>query len=135
MRVIVDTNVFISGIFFAGPSSRILEGWRDGKVNLILSPEILGEYQEVAHRLSSKFKGVDIDALIELVAIESTIISSPPLKKQVCRDKDDDKFIACAIASKTPVIISGDKDLLDISGHEDIEIIKPRSFVERYLRS
>jgi len=48
MKVIVDTNVFISRIFFSGPSSKVLEGWRDGKIDLILSPEILAEYQEVA---------------------------------------------------------------------------------------
>lgn len=90
MKAIVDTNVFISGIFFSGPSSKVLEGWRDGKIEMILSPEILNEYQEVAHRLSKKFKGVDIEPIIELAAINSTLLSPRPLPKQVCRDKNDD---------------------------------------------
>lgn len=51
MRVILDTNVFISGVFFGGPPSRILEGWHDGRVTLVLSPEILDEYQRVAAEL------------------------------------------------------------------------------------
>lgn len=55
MRVILDTNVFISGVFFGGPPSRILEGWRDGRLKLVLSPEILDEYQRVAAELRGQF--------------------------------------------------------------------------------
>jgi predicted nucleic acid-binding protein len=44
VRVILDTKVFISGVFFGGPPYRILEGWRDGKVQLVLTHEILEEY-------------------------------------------------------------------------------------------
>jgi len=135
MKVILDTNVFISGIFFSGPPYKLLEGWRDGKIKLVMSPEILKEYQEVALRISQQFQDIDIGSIIELVAIEGAIISSPPLKKQVCRDKGDDKFIACALASRTKIIISGDKDLIDISGYRGIEVIKPRFFVEKYLKS
>jgi putative PIN family toxin of toxin-antitoxin system len=45
MRIILDTNVFVSGIFFTGPPYRILEAWRDRKIELVVSPEILEEYQ------------------------------------------------------------------------------------------
>lgn len=40
MRVILDTNVFVSGVFFGGPPGRILEAWRDGRVQLVVSAEI-----------------------------------------------------------------------------------------------
>jgi predicted nucleic acid-binding protein len=40
VRVILDTNVFVSGVFFRGPPYEILESWRDGKVQLVVSPEI-----------------------------------------------------------------------------------------------
>jgi len=133
MKVIIDTNVFISGIFFPGASSKVLEGWKGGKIDLILSPEILGEYREVAHRLSVKFKGVDIESIIELVAINSTLIAAPPLKEPVCRDINDDMFIACALAGDVKIIVSGDKDLHDISGFCGIEVVKPRAYVEEYL--
>ena len=45
MRIILDTNVFVSGVFFSGPPYEILAAWRDGKVQLVISPEILEEYQ------------------------------------------------------------------------------------------
>jgi predicted nucleic acid-binding protein len=45
--VILDANVFVSGLFFAGPPYRILKAWQDGKVKLIVSQEIIEEYQRV----------------------------------------------------------------------------------------
>ena len=48
-------------------------------------------------------------------------------------DPDDDKFLACAIAARTPLIVSGDKHLLQVSGWSGITIVTPRQCVERYL--
>ena len=44
MRVVLDTNVFVSGVFFGGPPHKILEAWRDGKIQLLLSPAILEDF-------------------------------------------------------------------------------------------
>jgi putative PIN family toxin of toxin-antitoxin system len=52
MRVILDTNVFISGIFFTGPPYQILKAWRDGEVQLLVSPSILDEYQRIGTELA-----------------------------------------------------------------------------------
>jgi len=54
MRTILDTNVFISGIFFAGPPSQILKAWGNQSLQIVLSRQILDEYQRVAATLSSK---------------------------------------------------------------------------------
>jgi putative PIN family toxin of toxin-antitoxin system len=59
MRVILDTNVFISGIFFSGPPSQILKAWANQSFQIVLSQQILNEYQRVAEDLSSKFETVD----------------------------------------------------------------------------
>lgn len=53
------------------------------------------------------------------------------LNEQVCRDQDDDKFIACALAAKATFIISGDQDLLIISGYKGVNVIKPGTFVRQ----
>ena len=45
MKVVIDTNVFISGVFFTGPPSKILEAWRDERVRVVLSPDIFEEYR------------------------------------------------------------------------------------------
>jgi predicted nucleic acid-binding protein len=61
-------------------------------------------------------------------------VEAPVLDQQICRDPHDDKFIACALAVGAGVIVSGDKDLLSISGTFDMLIITPREFVNSYIR-
>ena len=103
------------------------------KNTLVLSPEILEEYQRVAEALSKKYPPVDLTDLLELIVIEADMIQAGPLKEPVCADPDDDKFIACALASGAKLIVSGDKHLLDVDGYGDIEVLKPRAFVDRHL--
>ena len=133
MRVILDTNVFISGVFFGGPPSRILEGWRDGRLKLVLSPEILDEYQRVADELHTQFPDIDLSGLFELLVVAAEMHHAEPLSEAVCIDPDDDKFLACALASSARLIVSGDKHLLQVAGYREIEILKPRAFIEKYL--
>ena len=127
MKVILDTNVFISGIFFTGPPSQILKAWREGKLKLLFSPEILEEYQRVGTALAEQFPD------IELVVIHAEVVSVPTLPEPVCVDPDDDKFIALAVASSTHIIVSGDKHLLQVSGHHGVRVLKPRQFVDEHL--
>jgi putative PIN family toxin of toxin-antitoxin system len=133
MKVVLDTNVFISGLFFSGPPYRILQAWRDDRVQLVVCPEILAEYRQVAVRLSRKYKGVELQPLIDLVTVRSQIVRTLPLPKQVCEDAKDDVFLACALAGKTPTIISGDRHLLNVSGFAGIQVLRPRAFVDAYL--
>ncbi|MCE9586805.1 MAG: putative toxin-antitoxin system toxin component, PIN family [Verrucomicrobia bacterium] len=133
MKVILDTNVLVSGIFFSGVPYDILTAWRDGKVNLIVSPEILEEYRRVGEEMENKFPGVEVAPFLELLAIEATMVAAKPLIEAVCTDPDDDKFLACAIASKAKLICSGDKALLKTTGYRGIEVLTPRSFADRFL--
>lgn len=133
MKVVLDTNVFISGVFFSGPPSKILKGWRDGRFILVLSPEILEEYRRVAEALSKKYPPVDLTELLELIVVEADMIQAGPLKEPVSADPDDDMFIACALASGAKLIVSGDKHLLDVDGYGGIEVLNPKAFVDRHL--
>jgi uncharacterized protein len=53
--------------------------------------------------------------------------------RRVCADPDDDKFLACALASGARLIVSGDEHLLAVNGWQGIEVIKPRAFADRHL--
>jgi len=134
VKIVLDTNVFISGIFFHGPPAQILEAWQKSKFKIVLSKEIIEEYQRVAETLADKFPGVEISSIIEMVAIHSEIIDTEGIEVLECEDPDDNKFFECAIASKTKLIVSGDKHLLKISGYKDIVVYKPRDFVDLYLK-
>lgn len=135
MKVVIDTNVFVSGVFFGGPPGAILEAWQDGRIQVAISPEILAEYVRVGHELATQFPDVDPLPFLEQVARSAELVESSPLNEQVCADADDDKFLACALAAGSTYVVSGDKLLLKVSGYHDIEIIRPRDFVDRYLPS
>jgi putative PIN family toxin of toxin-antitoxin system len=133
MKVVLDTNVFISGIFFSGPPYQILKAWRDGRIQLVLSEEILEEYLRVSEVLSERFPNIQIGPFLELLTVEAEFVSAFDLPKPVCADPDDDKFIECAIAGKAEAIISGDKHLLNASGYQGLEVMTPREFADRFI--
>ena len=130
MKIVLDTNVFISGIFFSGPPSQILKAWKDQKIQIVLSKEILNEYQRVAEELSKKISSIDIEPIIELLTIYGEIVETESISVTVCEDPDDNMFLECAIASNSKIIVSGDNHLLKISGYQGIDVVKPRAFVD-----
>ncbi len=133
MKVVVDTNVLVSGVFFGGMPSRILEAWRDKRIDVVVSPDILEEYRRVGEHLETQFTDVSLAPFLALLVMNAEIIEPPDLPEQVSRDSDDDKFIACAIAGGCRVIISGDKDLLSISGYRGVKVVAPREFLESVI--
>ena len=133
MKVVIDTNVFISGIFFGGPPNDILRAWREGKIRLIYSEEILDEYRRTGERIGRKFERVDITPFLQLVAAYGEFVRAEHLPTPVCDDPQDDKFLSCALTAGTRFIVSGDKHLLRVTGYRGIEVLRPRRFVDEYL--
>lgn len=133
MRVILDTNVFVSGIFWKGPPRQILQSWRDGEITIVASTEILSEYERVTKTLAIQFPGADLSVFMRLLTLKAEMCVAKPLLAPVSKDPEDDKFLACGVAAKVCCIVSGDKDLLEVSGFAGIEVLKPRKFVELYL--
>jgi putative PIN family toxin of toxin-antitoxin system len=134
VKIVLDTNVFVSGIFWSGPPYQILKAWQSGQISLVLSQEILDEYDRVSKSLSHKYPGIDLSAFIELVTINAELYVVRKLDDRVSRDPDDDKFIACALHAEVKTIVSGDEDLLTISGYAGITVLKPASFVRLFLK-
>lgn len=133
MKVVLDTNVFVSGVFFSGPPFQILQAWRDEKIQLVISPEILEEYRRVGEILAEKHPAIDLEPMLEYIIQNAVILSSPQLLERVCDDPDDDKFLACALASGSNLVVSGDRHLLKVSGYQNIEVLKPRDFLDKHL--
>jgi len=133
MRVVVDTNVLISAIFFKGKPDVILEAWRTGKLEIILSADILNEYAKVMERLSVNFPSVETSGILSTLTSGCKIVEQARIENQVCDDPDDDKSLAAALGGNTKTIVSGDKHLLDVDGYSGIEILRPAEFIEQYL--
>ncbi|MBW2366728.1 MAG: putative toxin-antitoxin system toxin component, PIN family [Deltaproteobacteria bacterium] len=89
MKIVLDTNIFISGIFFRGPPSQILHAWKNKKLRIILSQDILDEYHRVAESLSSKYPTIDIFQIIELVTVHGQFVDSTDFDITVCEDPNN----------------------------------------------
>lgn len=133
MKVILDTNVFVSGVFFSGPPYQILKSWQSDGFELVTSQEILDEYIRVGEILAHERPAIDFKPIINFVLEHATIYEPVVLEEPICEDPDDDKFFACALACGGKVIVSGDKHLLKVTGKENIDVFKPREFLNKFL--
>ena len=132
MRIVVDTNVIISGVFFGGAPRQILNAIVTSKVTACATAEIVDEYLEIMDEMLSRKQG-SLNRNILSPLIHSLEMIEPRTQVELSRDPDDDKFLGCAKDAKALYIVSGDKDLLVLERFEDIEIITAREFYERYL--
>ena len=131
MKVVIDTNVFVSS-FFGGNPKKIIDLWKKGDVILCLSGEILEEYVEVLHRLGFKDEK-ELEELLALFAenVNISFTKRTPKLHIVEEDPDDNKFIECAVALHASHIITGDKALKAIGSYMGIEILTPQQFFEQ----
>lgn len=130
MRVVLDTNVLISGIFFGGPPSLILEQWAEGRFELVVSPAIIAEYQAVCERLAEKRPGIEYRAPLFAIIGHATLLPDGEFAGAISADPDDDKFMIVA-NDATASVVSGDRHLLDVDGWEGVAVITPRVLLDR----
>lgn len=132
MQVVLDTNVLVSGVFWRGPASRILELWAKDKIEVVVSPEILTEYQRLLAEMERDKPAGLADAWTVFIAQHATLIH-PAGHPRLCRDPDDDKFLHCALSAGVRAVVSGDKDLLSMGRVADVELLSPTAFLRRYM--
>ncbi len=133
MRVVVDTNVLMSGIFFGGTPGRIVEALKLGRIALAASPSIVSEYQRVGEDLEANYGELGAASLLTFLLARADVVDAYDLAEPVSRDPDDDKFLACALAASVPLVVSGDRDLLTLGSWQGIRIVSPRAFADEYL--
>lgn len=132
MRIVVDTNVVISGIFFGGVPGRVIESIVRKEIEAYANPEILEEYEEIVDEMIHRKQGKLKKEVLSRFTARLELIESKT-KVEVCRDPDDDKFLSCALDAKALYIVSGDKDLLAIREYDGVEIVTAADFCDRYL--
>ena len=130
IRVVIDTNVFVSS-FFGGNPRKIIDLWKNGSIVLCLSQEIIEEYLAVLNRLGLD-NTKEISNLTRLFAEGyNSIFTAKTSKLEVVKeDVEDNKFLECAVALDSKIIVSGDKHLTSIKKYIDIVIMSPREFIE-----
>jgi len=130
VRIVLDTNVLVSGIFFAGPPGQLLDAWADGRLELVLTPGIFDEYLRVCARIGASRPTLEYQAVLTAIAVHGLLVADTSWQEPITVDPDDDKFILCA-RSAGAVVVSGDTDLLEVSGWQGVEVLTPRDLLDQ----
>jgi putative PIN family toxin of toxin-antitoxin system len=136
LRVVIDTTVWVSGIFWHGLPNEILEMWKAGDFEIIVSEAILEEIERKLHEKAVEFE-IETEIVsewLDLITIEAIFVQ-PQEKIQACRDPDDDLFLEAAVEGRAEFIVSGDKDLTDMGEFREIKLFKPRQFYDLLTRT
>ncbi|MFA5993230.1 MAG: putative toxin-antitoxin system toxin component, PIN family [Candidatus Pacearchaeota archaeon] len=133
MRVVLDTNVLVSGTFWTGVSFKILKMIDSGKFSLILSPEIINEYYETINfdEIIEKvnMKNLIANEIVQKVISNSMIVKSLQKLDIVKEDSDDNIILECAVEGNAEYILSYDRHLLNLKEFNNIKILAPEEFL------
>ncbi len=130
MNVVLDTNVFISGIFWEGNfCSQIIGAWKKGKFTLISSISIIEELTEILKDFKIQMPSDMIEAWRNMI-IQNSIIVEPKSKINLIEHDSDNRLLESAIEGNAEYIVSQDKHLLDLKEYQGIKIILPEEFLK-----
>ena len=129
-KVVLDTNIYISGLLFPGNARQILKLAIENRVHAFISDPILRELSNVLRR--EKFKLFE-EQILEFIreVKDITMLVVPQFQiVEICRDSKDHIILECAVKAKADYIISGDKDLLVLQEFLGTKIISPEQYLE-----
>jgi putative PIN family toxin of toxin-antitoxin system len=135
MRIVADTNTVLSGLLWQGPPRRLMELARQRALTPCSSSTLLAELAEVIAR--DKFAqrvlaaGLSAAELVQDYTRLAQIVEPIPLPAPASRDLDDDHVLACALAAQANLIVSGDRDLLDLHEYQGIPILTTTDALQR----
>ena len=134
LKVVLDTNQFVSGLLVAeGPSAHIIDLWRDHKFILAASDHILEEIRRVLKypHITKKYKldAKKVSNLLTLLEQEAVIVDASGTLNIIKEDPDDNRILLCAVKSHADYIVSGDKLLLALGAYQGIKIMRPTDFL------
>jgi len=140
LRVLIDTNVIVSGILSRkGAPAELLNAWRERRFLLLSSSEIVAKVRAVVQypHIRDKYQLSDdeIEQTITLLVHDALLVAGDAdVAGSVPDDPKDEMFLACALDGQADVIVSGDHHLLDLESYRDIPIMTARQFLEQLRR-
>ncbi len=135
MRIVVDTNIWVSGLLWRGLPWKLLRLAEMDEIELCMAPPMLTELANVLsyERLRPRLKqlGLTPAELVAYVVKLASFYEVPEGDPIVAADPDDDVFLRCAMVSGADYVISGDRHLLDLDSYAHIRILSVREFFLR----
>jgi len=136
VRLVVDTNVLLSGSLWRGNPARLMDALFEGSATLCVSGPLLAEFEEVLQR--EKFQkrldlgGLKARDLVSRLRAAAIIVDEPSLSvPSTLRDRDDLHVLACAVGAAADAIVTGDNDLLSMGAFEGIPILTAQQALEK----
>jgi putative PIN family toxin of toxin-antitoxin system len=129
MRVVLDNNVILSGLFWKGAPRALLDSAVAGRFQAVVSPSLLVELEDVLREDFELPEGPLREAMSFVLSF-AEVVEDGGASPVAVRDPGDEKVLACAVRGGADVIVTGDRDLLDLPEPAGIRILKPRAFLE-----
>lgn len=127
MKAVFDTNVLVAAFVTEGVCAKLLGRARRKQLDLVISPFILKEFENVLLKKFSASKE-QLRATAKLISeVAQTVIPEPKVSG-VCRDPDDDQILSCALSARADYLVTGDSDLLELKEFRGIKILTPGAF-------
>lgn len=129
MRVVLDTNVVVSALLWAGTPERLIEAAGEGKLELLTSPALIAELSGILNR--SKFarklreKNLSAAEIVSRYRELAESVEAAPIEEDRLRDPDDASVLACALAARADAVVTGDADLHALGSYNGISILTP----------
>ena len=132
MNVVLDTNIFVSGIHWHTTSRKVLDMWLSERFVLVSSLEIISEVTSTLKNFKIPLTEKDL-AFWENLILEKSLLVEPSERLEIVKDdSDDDMFLEVAVSGKAEYIVSQDKHLLKLKEFRGIKIISPEEFCKTF---
>lgn len=139
VRVVPDTNIYISALLWTGIPHRLLRLAEAGDLVFITTPSIMEELREVLGRPNFRRRirtlQTSVAELMEALLSVVEVVQDLPIDPVVKRDPDDDKILACALNAQANWIVSGDDHLLSLKRYKGIPVVTPQQFLRVWKKT
>jgi putative PIN family toxin of toxin-antitoxin system len=135
VRLVLDTNAAVSGLLWHGNPGKLIDAAQAGRLILCASAPLLAELHGVLGR--EKFakhlqaRGLTATQIFEGYTALTTVVVPAIIPPAIIDDPDDDAVLACAVAAKADLVVSGDPHLVKLEQYEGIPIVAPAEAVKR----
>jgi hypothetical protein len=130
IRVVLDTNVLVSALLFGGTPGKLVELWKTGRIQPLMSGEMVEEFLRVLAYPKLQLSEVEIQYLLYVEVLPYIeMVRVRPAPGVIARDPSDDMFLHCVLTAAAKYIVSGDRHLLNLRTHRRIKILSPAEFL------
>lgn len=130
IRVVLDTNVLVSGLLFGGTPGELVMFWKSGRIRPLMTREMVGEFLRVLAYPKFELSEEEIHYLLYVEVLPyAEMIDARPGPVLIAGDPSDDMFLHCASAARARYVISGDRHLLNLKTYRRIKILSPAEFL------